>query len=548
MRKTIQILAILLVVSVGQLFSQETLPPYHSANSYLEYLKVRGYLPQLSLINRPFQRPEVARLLLKIDWDRLAANPKDQQLVKTLYREFAGEMAREKQTDGELGDLLQKALKLLHINLSDLGIQPEQPSFKLGAFGESMLDYSDETGNSLGRFHAHSQVGFYYKNKITFYNNFRIFNRADSDYIGKKFRGMFGFAEQGFLSYNNPWLQAKIGRDFLQIGPGRTGQLLISDNSRPFDMYHVRIGKSVIQFSFWGIALDRRQIPRASADSALGGQSASRFLNGHRISVNIKNKYSFGVSEVVVYGGVNRNFELAFINPFTFYHNITTNGPNNDSNSFVSLDWDLYPIKDWEIYGEFLIDDFQVDKKTPGDLEPNELGFLGGVEWSNPLGLKGGLFGVEYVQVRNRTYNAPVHDWEKYLHRNKVIGYALGNNLERLRLSLAHWVRPDLRVTLIGDLIQQGEGSVKGVFNTDFLNFTVEQGYNEPFPFGVVQRRWQFGAKIFYNPNQWVNISAEINTNSFNNYRHLEGFSHNRTTARISAWVQWDKIVKLAKF
>jgi hypothetical protein len=47
-----------------------------------------------------------------------------------------------------------------------------------------------------------------------------------------------------------------------------------------------------------------------------------------------------------------------------------------------------------------LIDDFQVETKVPGDLEPDEFGFLVGGQWADPGGVDGITLGAEYVQVQ----------------------------------------------------------------------------------------------------------------------------------------------------
>ncbi len=514
--------------------AQETLLPSHWANSHIDYLKVRGYLPELWVIERPYTRQQIAEQLLQVEWDQLKEQKRDKGIVKLLYREFTPEMRLlGNSKDSKWQSLIKKAIDYLQIRFFPETVDPR---LKLGAYGEINYLNSNKADNEVG-FFANTQAGLFWKDFLTLYNSVKIFDDRPPNYIGKEFRGLHAFVEQGYIAVNLDWLDVKFGRDFKQLGPGRSSQLLISDNSRTFDMYQVRLGKKFLQFSFWGMFLDRTR-------NSQSGTAANRYLNGHRIGLNIKNKLFFGFSEVALYGGPGRVWELGFMNPLGVYyaHNVNHEGGVPDANLLYNLDWDLYLFPNWEIYGEFLIDDFQVDNEEPRDLEPNELGLIAGANWSNPVGLKGGLFNFEYVQVRNRTYNIAENEWNKYLHRNRVIGHALGNNFWGFSSALSYWFKPELNVKLFGNLTRQGEGSVQGEFNEDFLNFTVEEGYSEPFPFGIVERRWQYGLSAFYKPHDAGHISIDLTFNDFNNFQHISGNTFSEFTFRIALWLQWSNL------
>jgi hypothetical protein len=124
-------------------FGQETLPPYHWTNGYIEYLKVSGYLPELSLIERPFTRQQIARQLLKIDWQAVKRNSREGGIIRLLYREFAPEMEQLGNLPGEEWKvLIQRALDILQLNIFP---ESSNPGLKLGAFGESAYTYAQES-------------------------------------------------------------------------------------------------------------------------------------------------------------------------------------------------------------------------------------------------------------------------------------------------------------------------------------------------------------------------------------------------------------------
>jgi hypothetical protein len=67
------------------------------------------------------------------------------------------------------------------------------------------------------------------------------------------------------------------------------------------------------------------------------------------------------------------------VNPFLISHGASINDEavTGENNAFLSVDLRGRPTQKSEVYGELLIDDVQVETKVPGDLEPDELGFLG---------------------------------------------------------------------------------------------------------------------------------------------------------------------------
>lgn len=526
MKKCFIIIFLLLLVQLA--ITGETIPPYHWSWNYLDYLKSAGYLPELDMTNRPWTREEVAHALLEMDESALTDKPEIRRIQRILETEFKYEI-----------DHLQEEPEIVRKFTENLLDNYPSPELNTGVFGQALYGNENTDFEEKSDFRLHPRGLLRFGTGSELYANFRIFKEAPPEYIGKEFRNLYAYLEQGYFSYRLPWIRIKLGRDFLQTGAGRTGQLLISDNSRPFDMYHLRIGTNTISFSFFGIQLNKRSI--SDSLQRTYAPNSNRFLNGHRVSFNWRNKYFFNLSEVVVYGGPNAGWELAFINPLGIYYEVTSNGPSLNANFLYSLDWDLYLPYSTELYGEVLIDDIQVDKKTPGDLEPNEIGLLAGINWADPLKITGSLLNVEYVQVRNRTYNAPVNDWEKYLHRNQVIGYYLGNDFKLFRTGIEKWWRADLQSKIIFRNIRKGEGSVAGEFNTDYLNYTVKEGYDEPFPWGVVETQNQLGIQIFYRPHRLVNFTMEFAYNEFKNYQNVEGQSKSEVSFRMGLWLQWSR-------
>ena len=523
-----------LLLLVMPLPAQESLPPDHWANAYVDYLKVRGVLSEVSFAQRPLQRQAVARALLRVKWSAVD-NAGDRGMLRLLVREFAPELRLLGQRDRRWQELFNTAMSALGLPLQ---LPDRSLTLKPGTYGEVAYRNSRQNGSDTAA-DIHLTMLALKAQNLTLFGNLKLFSDAPPGYIGKEYRNWFGYMEQGYLRYHRPGVQVMLGRDWLQLGAGREAQLLFSANSRPFDMYHVTLGSSLLQFSFWGMQLDRQSVSE-------NGRSyiANRFINGHRIQLNLHDRFYLGISEVALYGGENYRWDLGFVNPVSFYYlfNLNQEVGGTNANLFYQLDWDLYLRPDLNLYGEFLLDDFQVDNKEPGDLEPAELGLMLGINWTNPFRWNGGKLHLAYTQVRNRTYNVAAPPYGKFLHRNEEIGHFLGNNFWRLVCDVDYWLRPTVQLTGFVHHTQQGEGSVAGEFNQDFLNFTPEEGYSEPFPFGVVERTTETGLRWFVKPHRYAWLRGELRYVDIANADHLSGRKRSDTVVRLSLGWEWDRL------
>jgi len=528
---------ILLLFALQVALAQESLVPYHWAQDYLNYFRSRGWLQELSPIQRPYSRMEIARQLLDEDWENHALSPEENNMLLQLLHEFQPEMkwlVQKEPANSRWKRLLQRLWRKLQ---SEFTPSETPPAFIAGSFSTIQLNREQKPAS---RFWGHTQLGILWQKHLLLYQNLSVFNHVDTGYIGKKFRNLYALAEQAYLQYRNPWLYVKIGRDFFQIGPGQSGQLLISDNSRPFDMYFAQLKSSCIAFSFWGFLLNKRPNRQQFTRTVL--PYANRFLNGHRLSLNLKHRFYLGLSEVILYGGPQSGWDLGYMNPFIPFYSHLVNGPGIEGNILLNLDFAWYFHPNWNMYGEFLVDDFQVDRKTPGDLEPNELGLLIGLQHAQFLLGRPLLWTIEYVQIRNRTYNAPQNDWEKFLHRNKVIGYYLGNNLEHFFLKSNLWLAKKWQMQLHASLIRQGEGSVQGEFNKDYLQHSVSEGYHEPFPYGIVENHWQWTLQARYYGFSTIWVALELQADFYRNYQHIPNNRFHDTSVWLLVWLNWKQL------
>lgn len=518
---------IVLISSPLDAQNQSTIPSYHWAYDYINQLRVRGYLVELNAIQQPYVEEDVLQSLVQLQ-DQIQQG----KIVPT-------------QPDRWLIDLLLKEFQVRQ--------QPDGLIFEPGIWADQSIHYGDEQTKIFTQ--LRSQVGVGLGEKLYFYNGIRLDQqlRDDPTYISKEWRGFAGYTEQAYFRFTNDdharggcdgahfrftnlGFRLTVGRDFLNWGAGKTGRLLFSDQAQPLDQIAVDFKYKGLQFTVLAAQLDQWRLSD-SLVKTYGTLKANRYLSAHRLTISLKNKFHIGLTEALLYGGPDANWELKYHNPLLYYHGELLNGGGSDGNGLLYLDFDWYPGRDWEFYGEVLVDDFQLEKTGPGDLEPNEIGTIIGLQHSDVLGWKGSLVGLEYVRIANRTYNSGF-EWEKFMHFNQPLGYSLGNNLDRWNLMASYWLMKGLQVGLTYDYIRQGQGSILNRWDTPWLSYTVAEGYDEPFPYGVVEQSSILTLNLKYHFRTNAMIESQVSYRAVENVFHEIGVS--RDTWSFYLVVHWN--------
>ena len=499
--------------------SQQTIPGYHWAYTYIQQLRLGGYLGELNPIQQPYTVKQVVNSLTNfqkgIQQGVVKPTRQQQWLIDLLGKEFLNKAT-----------LKADSTKLLLI----------QP----GIWADELVI----NNNNEIKFYTQirSQLGFKLGKNLYFYNGMLLDQSLldDSVYTGEKWRGFAAYTEQAYLRFTNDNLRFSnlefgftLGRNFLNWGTGKTGRLLFSDYAQPLDHFSVDFKYKGLQFTILAADLDQWQLSDSVAQHH-GVAIANRFLSAHRLTVNFKNRLHLGLTEVLLYGGPNSNWELKYHNPLLYYHGELLNGGGYDGNGFLYLDFDWYPGKNWEFYGEILVDDFQLEKTGSGDMEPNEVGLLVGMQHRDWLGLGGSLLGIEYVRIANRTYNS-TFEWEKFVHFNRPIGYYLGNNFDRWHFKMNYFPIRGLQAGVDFDYIRKGVGSIMDQWDTPWTGYTLADGYDEPFPYGVIEKSSIITFNLKYHFSVNVIIESQVR------YRNVENLNHQSEKSE-NDWILFFKI------
>ena len=183
------------------------------------------------------------------------------------------------------------------------------------------------------------------------------------------------------------------------------------------------------------------------------------------------------------------------------------------------MDFTYYLNNRHKFYGQFLIDDFQIDSEVRDDNEPDEIGILFGIHTINLFDLVDAR--LEYLKITNRTYNQ-IYERNRYENRGELIGHPFGPDGDRYSISFIKWFGNNKKVSL--DLIyrRKGEGRYDDFWTTPWEDV---DNYSEPFPTGVVEKSFltSIGFTGYIKPYLYIDAASGIDF--VEDYYHSKGLN-----------------------
>jgi len=460
----------------------QILRPSHWSEEHIRFLQMRGYLWKLSPLSRPIA-------------------------VEALHQELQNDLTSPTNASA----IAYERSLYLKSYVQSLGTESAMALIGVQTDNRYVDDHIVKTYAGMQRLQFNARP----KPWLDLANTIVVDSRLDNspEYMGISQSGFASYTEQAYLRLHQGGMELKIGRDYLRWGPGRDASLLIADISRPLDQLQLSYRHRFFRYTFFTSSLD-------PTNYAVNGKSERqlRYLSGHRLEVWPWRFLSLAVQEAILFGGAGDGYNLALINPFIFFHGEQMNGPD-DGNTLGSFQLGIKPHRNWYFYGDLLVDDVQLEKTGPGDLEPSELGLIAGVNWSDPLWIWGLDLYAEYSAVTNRTYNA-LNPWEKWLHRHKPLGHFLGNDFDRLLAGFSYWPVSAWRGAVSYEHRRKGEGRIEKEFDSPWMETPVGQEYHEPFPTGVVESSDLLSLEVCWQPIPWLRVFGQAVYTSSKNWQN----------------------------
>ncbi len=298
------------------------------------------------------------------------------------------------------------------------------------------------------------------------------------------------FPHRAFISVGGERWNAQIGRDIIDWGNGRTGNLYISDYTDWHDALQLSTFWDRFKFSWIWVSLDGSltgeerefethlvgwdtdgdgrvdtytdpgdpdfvDLDPTVADRQIYAYEADeehKNLIAHRFELRLWNRLGLSYTEGIIFG--RERIELRHLNPVYHYHSLYTN-TQNVGNSHRSFEFDLALTAGLNLYGALTPDQWSspLEPGTSTQEEPNAVAYLLGLDWRRPRG-RGYLSGtleLVYItpwmyihnspltSITNRRYVMAEHgDDRTQIWIDRPLGHYGGNDYALIWLDLSY--------------------------------------------------------------------------------------------------------------
>ncbi|MCL1947597.1 MAG: capsule assembly Wzi family protein [Chitinivibrionia bacterium] len=304
----------------------------------------------------------------------------------------------------------------------------------------------------------------------------------------------------------NDKILISIGKDYYNWGPAQIGGLMLSDYNMGFTGLYQQY--KIGGFTIRGLATQLNGSPWQTWEQSANAEPSHRFFSAGRIEY-YRDLWGFAVSQSIIYGGLDRSFEIPYLIPvFPFHYAQLANWRygNNGDNTFGGLDAYANVFdKKVQIYGELLVDDIQGDSDELSQSVQNHIGFIVGSKFNIPK-ITYGFF--EAGQINSFVYNHSSGYSMKYLNKNAFIGSPLGPDNQLFWGKIGYDFsninsKINLKTEIYGWLLRQGERNI----NFDYENSYQFGTRKDEIPYGKVRREIAAWLSAIY---EYKHNTAEI--------------------------------------
>ncbi len=346
----------------------------------------------------------------------------------------------------------------------------------------------------------------------------------------------YHFPERGFFSFGGNNWNLQIGRDRLEYGNGQTGKLMLSSSPDYYDF--IKLKGFVNNFSYTWTYIN--------LESWKDSDPAERNLVDHALEFRLFDFVTLSVNEsALIYG---ESAELQYLSPLIVYHNLLRNNRLDEIiyaedgtkivnptviNIFMSLGFNIVPVKGLSIYGEYLLDEIQTSLEqavygTGITKTPNADAHMLGIKGAFPVGPGYINAFFEYVYVSPWCYLlSPKGGSMVWSHRDsnnvlkarsevfKPIGYKYGPDTLSFGGEIGYLVPGLFTASFSADYILNGENTIYTAYVESI------EAAKMKTPSGIPEKRLILSLSGSYDIFPFLKTQIDLSYLDINNYKHV---------------------------
>ena len=348
-----------------------------------------------------------------------------------------------------------------------------------------------------------------FKNKVYIYLNAKIVNDISvfDNYTGlprnkRRFGYYSGETDLSGIGFENEDFIIQFGRGRESLGTGQDMNLLINSNSVSYDYGLFGINYNNIRLRYFHGFLENIN-------------SVNRYINGRSIEYSNKKSAIISLSEVVIYSGINRPLDIAYLNPIATHLEIELNNRQNvlglsDANAVWQISHDWMINNNLRASHNFFIDELVIDNEERKTNKSHGLAFSSMYSYSSVYNkIKLTIFSKhKYIGTHAFRHGNGMNN---FVSRDKVLGSKLGSDAQSIRLGVNLINEAGNLISLDLGFNKLGEASI---INNKYSAY--EDHFKKTFPSGEITKFYDFNFNLVYFIANKVSFDTEIKFDSRN--------------------------------
>ena len=353
--------------------------------------------------------------------------------------------------------------------------------------------------------------GYLYPRIVNDPNNFQRFSGLSRDIS----RGGFNSGETDLsgIGFQNSWLTFQVGRGRESWGAGNDIQLALSERSPAYD--YVMLG------SDYG----NLRVNYIHGFLEVTSEGLNRYLTARGFEWTNRKSLIIGLSETIIYSGLNRSLDIGYLNPISTHLEVEWNNRLNilgesNANAVWQISVDCMIKEKLRLSGNYLIDDFTLDviEKEGGKQHGTAYSTRFAYTFFNSKNsILTGYSSFVYVGTPTFRHNVGTNN---FVQRGRPLGWQNGSDGQELIMGLNYFNKTNLIVSFLAGILGTGEESITArVFDPyeDYLKGI--------FPSGNVTRHLFINGQLqwWWKPNissvlgfEWTVMNSNENQKRIN--------------------------------
>ena len=364
-------------------------------------------------------------------------------------------------------------------------------------YGEG-LRYSGYIGvaNNL----SNSSLFFY--NRFVFKNYFYIFFQPvfNNQFIGSNYDPTIkslNYVHKNIngIGFQNNWLSFQIGRGNENWAAGNNIELALSDNSGIYDYLQLASDYKKVRVKYIHGFLESKD------------KDINRYITARGIEWTNQKSFIIGLSEIVIYSGENRSFDIGYLNPISSHLEVELNNRLNiigdaNSNAVWQIHLDYLLNKRFRLSSNFLYDEYVIDKNIQKGKEHGRA-FSTKIAYTPIITAKDLLtIYLKMLYIGTPTFRHAIGS-NNFVQNNKPLGTKIGSDAIDNSFGINYYNRRDLIFSIYCGLLKYGE---ENIVNRAYEPY--EDYQKGEFPSGEITHNYYLGTYFRYWHSAYLSISS----------------------------------------